>query len=460
MVRVILTGAEANRAYERAILGARHEIWAAFRRIDPDFLVTTEEASVLGPDWGSLITATLKRGVSMTLFLADFDPLACSEAHHDAHAARRRLMARAEEVGAADRLRIEVVCHPLRAGPWLRRAAVRPRSEGLAAELDRLAALSPEDRAARLADMPGLATHLAGLAGTRPRLRPLARPPIAGARHNHQLLVADRKVLIIGGPTLDPDAGDDGLRLMREGSSATDAQSHLENFAEIVAGRADPGTHRHLLRTLSAPGRMNRARRLDLRQDLRNAHLALARRAEDLIVIETGALTDPQMAEALAAAGQAQPDLGLIVLLPARQAAIAAARAACMMPPDFAAQDTALAGLARAFGPRFFAAEMLRPLGPGAQRLALFDRRAALVGSADLTPAAMERDTEAGLYIRTPREVGEIGQRVMAYWLNQTRTLAPMGGPGTVATWRTLAEAGNGRMRPYPLSAASSASGG
>lgn len=445
MVRVILTSNEANEAFERAFLQARSEVWAAFNYFDPDLELISPPGTRIGRSWSALIAATLRRGVHLHLFLPDADPFLAPAAHRANHASARRLQAEATALGVPNLLDIRILTHPARHGPLTYGTEWGRRRAAIAPELALLAAAEPGARLRALGDMPGLAPYLGAAAdGTKMALRALAHPPLAAARHHHQLLVADRHLLLVGGPGASTDPRGYGLRLMREGPSAADAQAHLEHFAAATAGQEDPGTQRHLLRTLSRRGgRLRRGPTWPLRQDIATAHVALARRAEDLIYIETRAFTDPELAAELAAVGRARPDLGLIMMLPEAP------------PADPAAQAQMLAQLVRAFGPRFFAGQMMGPLCQGGQRLTLFDRRAALVTSADLTPEALYRDTEAGLYVRTPREVNEIGSRAMAYWLMPQHAAAPVGGPATVALWRARAEQqqdrGDRRMRPYPL---------
>lgn len=436
-MRVILTSDEANEAFERAFLQARHEVWAALTHFNPDLPLISASGRRIGATWADMIADTLARGVRVSIALSEADPYMRPALHRTVHAAARRLRAQAEEKGVADLLEISVRSHPARENFWTRRAAWQIRKAAVRRELQRLGALDDTRRAQELADMPGLAPYVTGADGGT-ALRRLAHPPIDAARHHHQLLVADRHMLVLGGPDSDPLAGRYGLRLVRDGQSAADAQAHLEHFSDMAAGRHDVGTHRHLLRTLCSPGglfRRNPTR--NLKHDISSAHIALARRAENLIYIETRAFTDPELAQALALAGASRRDLGLIVLLPKEA------------PSDPDAQRQVLALLAKAYGPRFFAGQMLLPLCVGGQRLALFDKRAALVTSADLTPAALHRDTEAGLYVRTPREVNEIGSRAMGFWLALTRTPAPMDGPATVNLWRARAQQQGARMRPY-----------
>lgn len=445
MVRVILTSDEANEAFERAFLQARHEVWAAFNHLDPDLELVSQPGRRIGRTWNALVLALLKRGVQLRLFLPDCDPFLTPAAHRANHACARRLRAEATAQGLANLLDIQILSHPARYGPLTYGMEWHRRRTAVAPELAHLAAAEPEARRRALDDMPGLVPHLATSAhGAAPSLRIFAYPPLAAARHHHQLLVVDRRLLLIGGPDTSTGQRGYGLRLVRQGASVADAQAHLEHFAAAAAGREEPGSHRHLLRTLSRrASRLRRNPTWPLRQDIATAHVALARRAEDLIYIETRAFTDPKLAAELADMGRLRPHLGLILMLPEAP------------PPDPAAQAQVLARLTQAFGPRFFAGQMLVPLSPGGQRLTLFDRRAALVSSADLTPEALYRDTEAGLYIRTPREVNEIGSRAMAFWLMAQRVDAPGGGPATVELWRSRAERARDlaepRMGPYPL---------
>lgn len=450
-VRVFLTSEEAAGAFERLFLSARAELRMAMDLLDPEMPLHTAEGRTTGATWGDLVIATLRRGVSLQLIMPDPDPVLAPEAHRAAWTAFRLLLARARQAGLAERLDLRVTAHPARASLFARLVGRAERRRRAAKTLAALNARTPDARAAELLDMPGFARLLTKGDGSLRFGRRALLPAVNAARHHQQLVVADGRVMILGGFDPAPAAGSYGLRIQKEGPAVAEALAHLEHVLAVTAGAAEPLSQRRFLRTLSRPARRLRPTGAEpLRWEIATAHLALAQRARELIYVETRAFTDAALARAFAGAGQMRSGLGMILLLPEA-------------PTNDPAQTAALRILAAAFGPRLFVGRMVGARGreDTSQRLTLFDRRAAVITSADLTPAALARDTETGLYLRNGRDVAELSQRVMDHWLRPGRAARPGTPTDAVALWRRMAEEDAAlppgeratRVLPYPMPA-------
>lgn len=482
-VRLLLTAAEAYPELERMFLAAETEIWASFRIFDPRTRLRSAPARSVGRTWFDLIVHTLSRGVRIHLVLSDFDPIACADLHRGTWRSVRMLMAAAEIAGPDARLTVIPARHPAETGILPRLFFWRQIARRLRGAARELNALGRAERAAALRDMPGLAPRLiAGRDGRlRPRMRPI--PRIFPATHHQKLAVFDRRRLYIGGLDLDerrydtPDhdrpAGQTwhDVQLVMEGPVVAEAQAHLETFLDVTAGRSPPRPQRRLLRTLS------RQRRFaapffgpePLREEIGAATMMLARRAQGLIYLETQFFRDRKLAKVLARVGRENPNLGLILILPAA-------------PEDIAfdgndgldarfgeyLQARALRTLARGFGARLFVGGAAQPRnapppdrgGNGRDRLngaplvyihakvAIYDDRAAIVSSANLNARSLRWDTEAGVYINSSRDVQALRHRLVAHWLPQEADEALFRADlSAVAAWRGLALA-NARRRP------------
>lgn len=77
----LLTAAEAFPTFERLVLNAHTEVIASFRIFDPSTQLLSEEARTIGRDWADLLAHGLRRGVTVRLTLADFDPVMAPELH-------------------------------------------------------------------------------------------------------------------------------------------------------------------------------------------------------------------------------------------------------------------------------------------------------------------------------------------------------------------------------------------
>lgn len=447
----LLTGAEARTALEREFLHAEHEIRAAFPAFDPAAPLASPQGRAVGESWFDLIAHTLARGVRIHITLGDGDPLARAALHEGAWRAMRLLAGAGEAAGAPGLLRVVPALHPGEAG-LLARLLLWPLAlaRGIAAAR-RLNRHPPSGRDAALRDMPGLRAPLVARKDGSRRARLWPPPRLHPAMHHHKLAVFDRARLYLGGP--DPSAGGaltaamvQDIGLLVDGPAAAEAQAHLETFGDITAGRRPPGPGmRHIFRTLSRRRPRNLVHRgpEPLVQEIAIAHEHYARRARHLIYLEAPTFTDARFARHLARLAAANPDLGMILILPGPTGA--------GRGHGGFLQGRALRILRRAFHARIFIAGAPRPRedgrdDPACGRISIFDDVAAILAPAGGSGSGRNWDSEAGLLIPQPARVRLLARRVMARWLPEDAGPDLYDPPRAVSAWRAVA-AGNA-LRP------------
>lgn len=453
-LRILLTAAEAYPALEEAFLDARSEIWASFLVFDLSTRLRSARAKTVGRTWLHLMVHTLNRGVSVNFSISDVDTVGRADMHRSAVRHLRMFHAAAEMAVPGAKLVIRRSRHPCETGlgirVWLWPYVMRK----LYRISDQLNRMPDEHRRAALRDMPDLVRNLhTGPTGNlRPRL--LSLPKLFPLTHHQKLCVIDRKLLYIGGLDLDErrfdtplhrQAGDQtwhDLQLMLTGPVVTEAQAHLESFLDVTAGTTVPARPQHLLRTLSR----KRGRNLfnfgpkPLIDELRQAHYVLAERARSLIYIETQYFRDRALAHVLAGRARANPQLQMILILPAAPDDVAFERSRSLDARfGEALQASALRIVRRAFGSRLFVGSPAQPRkappvkgAPDHERrdqlygapliyvhakVSIFDDAAAIVSSANLNGRSLSWDTEAGVVLDAPNDVRELRHRVMAHWL-------------------------------------------
>ncbi len=506
---ILLTASEAYPAFERAVLEAQTEIWASFRIFDPATRLRTPEARAVGDTWFDLVAHTLRRGVTIHLAIADFDPIAKPSLHRGTWASLRKLWAAAEAAGPkAAPLRAVAALHPAVTG-FLPRAVCWPQATFCVSRTARwLNAQDPERRRAALRDMPGLADFLRVARDGTVRPRRWGMPRLHPATHHQKLAVFDRRRLYIGGLDLDERRWDtpehdrpgeetwQDLQLLVEGPVAAEAQAHLETFLDVTAGRTEPPPQRRLLRTLSRPRpwALGGFGPEPVTHEILDAHEMLAARARRLIYLESQFFRDTRLARRLARAGTENPELSVILILPAAPEEVAFGRAWGIDTRygEFL-QARCLRILDEAFGPRLFVGGAAQPRGrprwrsglpaqsgpegkdgpeefsgedspevgtEGAGRrllkgaslvyihakVSIFDD-AAIVSSANLNGRSMRWDTEAGVYLTDPQDVRRLRERVMLHWLPPDPDPRYLDPDRAVATWRLLALR-NARLPP------------
>lgn len=447
-VEILITAAEAYPAMERAFLSAKREIWAGYRVFDLHTRLRSPEAKEIGETWFDLILHTLKRGVAIHMAISDFDPVMAPRLHADTWRSMRAFIAAAELAGPEAKLDLVAAAHPTRVGrphralfwPWVRRR--------LQETVDRLNGLSPDQRDMRLRNMPGLHRHIEQAEDGRLRARKWPPADLLPVTHHQKLAVFDGETLCIGGLDLDERRYDDpdhrrrrdrtwhDVQIMVRGSAVVEeAQTHLRQFLKVTAGHSAPPPSKHLLRTLSRKRQVTTPFMgpKPLSRTLRAAHLRAIAEAERLIYLETQFLRDTGIAEALASAARAKPDLGLVVVLPAAPEDVAfdGNRATDARYGEYL-QACAIAKLRGAFGNRVMLMSPVRPekFDSGERdchagspiiyvhaKVSIFDERRAIVSSANLNARSMHWDTEAGIELTDPAQVRHLRDRAFGHWL-------------------------------------------
>lgn len=447
-VRILITAEEAYPEMERAFLNARRRILASYRVFDPTTRLRSREGRAVGHDWFDLIVHVLRKGVEIDLVISDFDPILAHELHCETWHAKRVLIAAAEVAGERARLRVTAAPHAARAGLLPRLLFWLPVLRRLGRRVERLNKLPARRRFRVLECSPGLWRHVRRLEDGRLALRWLPPPDLIPGSHHQKIAVFDDDILCIGGLDLDERRYDDkghhrrrdetwhDVQLMCRGPVVEEARRHLEGFLGVIAGnRPPPPAERRLLTTVS---RRRRRPILALspqpvRTTLSDAHHRLAREARRLIYLETQFFRSRPFARTLADAARANPDLGLILILPAAPEDVAFARATS---PDARLgeylQARAIGIVQEAFGDRLAVLSPVRPAAFDTEgrdtlegspiiyvhaKVSIFDDEAAIVSSANLNGRSFGWDTEAGVVLDDAEEVRRLRARVFRHWL-------------------------------------------
>ncbi|CUH38033.1 cardiolipin synthetase [Jannaschia seosinensis] len=475
-VRVFLTGSEAFPELERLFLNAKERVTLSFRIFDPSTRLHSPEAREIGEDWFDLVVHTLQRGVRIRIVVSDFDPVIRPDYHQRANRCVRQLIAAGEASGRPDLIHATAALHPARVG-WLPGLALWPSARAyLLKTVKGLNAAKEAARRRRLSELPRLRPYLRILRD-EVLLRPFSRPQLTPVTHHQKLALFDGEQLYIGGLDLNDRRYDTlehkkpghstwhDIQLLVRGPAAQDAETHLESFLDVVEGGRKPPETPHILRTLSAKRRIEipyMSPRI-IKTELADAHHAAARSSERLIYIETQFLRDRPFSRTLEREGRRNPNLNLIVILPAA-------------PEDVAFQDNdgsdarfgeylqarCVMKLQHAFGDRLFlgAPAQTRKAEPGGRgqlygapliyvhaKVSIFDDRQALVSSANLNGRSFKWDTEAGVKLERAEDVRHLRHRCMSHWLGGDVPDVFDDPARAVAAWRDRARA-NARRDP------------
>lgn len=494
-VEVLLTAGEAYPALERCFLAAKHEIWASFLVFDPMTRLRSPEGRAVGTTWFDLIVHTLRRGVAIRIVISDVDPIARAAMHRATWRSTRLLSAAAEVAGPEARLAVLPAMHASETG-LLPRIIFAPvilaRLYRTARWLNRL---DPVELEAARREIPGVTRRMVQRAdGTfRPRKWPI--PRLFPGTHHQKVAVFDREAVYIGGLDLNERRYDTprhdrpaeetwhDVQLLIRGPVALEAQEHLETFLAVTEGRADPPVLPKLLRTMSRKRRYS-ARWLGpmpVVSEIAAEHDRLIQDARELIYLESQYFRDPHLTRRLAEAGRKHPDLSLILILPGAPDELAfEGRDGLDVRIGEHYQARCIRKLEKAFGPRLFvggAAQRRRsrlrmvhdrdrlggaPMIYVHAKVSIFDRRAAIVSSANLNGRSLRWDTEAGVLLDQAEDVERLRGKVMAHWLPPDAGRWFFDPRRAVRAWRALAienarrspDQRSGFIMPYDLAAA------
>lgn len=424
---VLITAEEAWPAFERAVLAARSEIVAGFRVFDMATRLRSPEGLAVGADWFDLLADAVRRGVSVTLIVSDFDPVMATPLHELAWRTVRQGVALAEATDAEPgHVQVRAALHPARAGlvPWL---------SFLPAVLRRKW------------------TVLQNIDGVRRRrqavgLHPGELPEMYAVTHHQKLAVIDGETLYVGGLDLNERRFDtkdhaqparltwSDVQLILRGPEAQAARRHLLSFEAATSGMIRPPECAGIKRTLSAPRKiqMPYLSPHTCLSEIEEAHVTAFNTARRVIYAETQFLRSSVITDALIEAGRKTPELRAIFVLPALPEVVAFedhdgldARYGLSLQRD------CVLSLQEAFGDRVTFASPVQP------RLAARDGKEVLsgspivyvhskvlirdddygmVGSANLNGRSMRWDTEVAVEITKPDHVDLLRNKVLRHW--------------------------------------------
>ena len=471
----LITAAQGFPALERLVSDARDEVFLSFRIFDPETQLRLPNLQARGlSTWTDLLAEVARRGVSLRILLADFDPLFTADLHR---LAWRSAQSIEDAVGGDTR----VLCapHGQEAGP-LWHLLMRGR---IKRAMDSLRSRDPGDLT------PVEQTILRGSTVLRP------------VTIHQKFAVADGRVSVIGGLDInerrfdthdhDRPADETWHDVSMQVADDRFGAALRYHFAQSWNGALDCGaspsdgdpTHLDipaprrleepaLVRTLSAPcrgaGRLSPENRIAEHEDTLITAIGGAR---DSIYIETQFLRHKPIADALVQAAGRNPDLNLIALMPPfAERVLFNSDHGWDARHAHALQVRALTRIRDAFGPRAALVAPARPiaaddLGPslhGAEpiyvhsKVTLIDDAFGLVGSANLNGRSLRWDTEASVRFRTPETVADLRAQLAAKWLGDAARDVDI---TRAANWQDAAErnaqrapeARVGFVLPYPL---------
>ena len=424
---VLITAEEAWPALERAVMEAEHDIIAGFRIFDMRTRLRSPGARAIGETWFDLLADALRRGVRIRLVVSDFDPVIATELHELSCQTKRQAGA-LWEIARPQPGQLQVISdlHAAEAGmlPWL---ALLP-----------VTVLKWRER---LRQIRGMRRKLQAV-----RLDPDRLPGLFPVSHHQKLAVIDDQVLYIGGldmnerrwDTVDHDRRADqtwsDVQILTRGPEAQQARLHMDEMLDVTGGVTEPTPLPDIRRTMSAPRRVQfpfLSPRTVL-NEIETDHLKAFERARHLIHIETQFLRSSVIADGLARAARANPDLGLIVILPALPDNVAFDGSTAMDARfGMARQAEAIARVQDAFGeratfaspvqPRFASRDSTQVLAGSPviyvhNKVLVVDDDFALVGSANLNGRSMHWDTEAALRITARERVAALRAGLFRHW--------------------------------------------
>jgi phosphatidylserine/phosphatidylglycerophosphate/cardiolipin synthase-like enzyme len=467
--RILVTAHQAYPEFERLCLSARSEIVMGFRIFDPFTRLRSTDALEFGQTWLDLIEHLLKRGVRIELTIADFDPVARPDAHRETWTSIRAIHKAGESSGRPDLLNARAAMHPARLG-YLPRLLLWPRALiELQKTARRLNDLAPSERETYLHEAPRLSRMLRDRNGhLATRIWPM--PELIPATHHHKLAVIDGEVLYIGGldlnerrydsPEHDRDAEETwhDVQLTVRGPVAGEARQHLQCF-ETVAGGAKTPHLPNLLRTVSRRCRLPLLRMSPkpYLTEIADAHADCTVRARRLIYLETQYFRDTAYARQLARQARENPDLRLLLILPAAPEEVAFdANPSIDAKYGEYLQAKCVKLVTEAFGDRVFigspAQRRRAPTGGrttlyGApiiyvhSKVSIFDDNLALVSSANLNGRSFRWDTEAGLALSDADHIRDLWRICARQWLGWQVPEDWLSPENAVPVWREIAQA-------------------
>ena len=456
--KVLITAEEAWPAFERAVLNAKSEIVAGFRIFDLRTKLRSPEARAVGDDWFDLIAHIAQRGVVFDLTISDFDPVFGTSLHELTWATVRYGIALKEVIGEhAENVNIRAHLHPAKAGtlPWL---AFLP--SGLKRQTDEMSKLNPARRARQAIG-----------------LRDGSLPQLNTVTHHQKLAVIDGEQLYIGGLDLNERRWDtqkhdlpasktwSDVQVLMRGPEAQEARAHLKIFGAACEGKEPPSKARHIKRTLSTPRQIQFPflSPKSALTEIEDAHLQAFKTAQYLIHIETQYFRSSRIADALAAVAKRNPELNLLIILPALPEELSVeGNDGLDMKYGLALQKSALDAITDAFGARLTLATPVRPVlalretdqtlcgSPTIHvhnKVLVIDQSYAMIGSANLNGRSLRWDTEVAVETRKAEHVAHARQKLLQHWWFDPLPMTAQA-PETLHPWWQDSIQRNGVARP------------
>lgn len=471
----LITAAEGFPALERLAASAEEELLLSFRILDPKTRLRAEELTEMGLEtWADLIAWLSRRGVRIRILIADFDPIFTSGLHRNAWVCAS---------GFADVVQgdAQVIC-----APHSQRAGMAWRMIMLRKIYRTLAKLRGEDSSLLTPVQRHMLKH-------QPILRPVTL--------HQKFAIADRSRVVIGGldvnerryDTPDHDCAAEetwhdvtvaltdkdfagalcahfadcwNAALEDEAPSLANDSTHMD-----IGTRPQSRSDLKLLRTFSLPRCgafcMAPAARITEHE---SAHLKLFAEAEDQIYIETQFLRHTPLTKALCQAAEREPDLQLMLILPAApERVLFEGDRSLNARHAHGLQVKQIDRLRAAFGDRM---ALMTPAQPRPARedepelnraapvylhskVTIVDRKVAIVGSANLNGRSLRWDSEASVLARDPDFAGDLQDRLAAKWLRDRGDGVDL---DRAASWNRIAKEEQARspaqrkayLLPYP----------
>lgn len=473
----LITASEMFPALEKLVLSAQSEVLLAFRIFDASTKLRSPEAKDLDlTSWADLFAHTAKRGVTLRLLLADFDPVFAADLHRAAWISAGRFAARIN-----DAPNVEIICalHDCTPAPlWSQVFAPQIRK-----------------RRALLRAKPH--EHL-----TQAQLRALKGPYQLRPITLHQkFALIDQTTAIIGGIDVDERRWDDhdhdqrpedtwhDVSMLVSGGITADLRRHFSqcwdrardgcgtvfsasvspvknpldqsdsNTLKTSESQDKPTTHSRmsLLRTVSthAKGPFRFGPVTQIREH-ETAHLDAFAKAKRSIYIETQFLRHMPLAHALAERAKEVPDLNLILVLPTEPERVIFGGSTGMDARHAQAlQMRCLALLRRAFEDRLAVVSPAQPrpapngtpmpvAGSGIiylhSKVTLVDDQVGIVGSANLNGRSLTWDTEASVRFHDPKVIQDLRKRLANKWLGDIQQQTDPRGFEQAVFWNNAAK--------------------
>jgi hypothetical protein len=489
-----LTAEEAWPAFERHVLSARRRVVAGFRVFDPMTLLRSDEGREIGRDWFDLLVHVLRQGVRFDLILSDFDPIIAPDMHRQTWYSMRIFAAIREAAGPGALICVIPALHPAEAGT-IAELALWPKVRQEVHDVrDWLNGMSPEERGAAFADLPGTRPWLRLGEDGQAETHGARSPELHPASHHHKIAVIDGEVLYVGGLDLNPRRYDTkrhhraaketwhDVQVSVRGAVAGTAEAHLDGLLDVVAGRAEPVAEENGFRTTLSrvrPTWVSLAPEI-VRRSIADTHMERVAAAGRLLYFESQFFRDRELADAIARRAEEAPDLEVLMILPAAPEVVAFDKRD-KLDARFGEylQAQCVRQVMDAFGDRaYFASPAQKRAADGRlavegdrstfhgaplvyvhAKVSVFDRRATLVSSANLNSRSLHWDTEAGLFVEDAAFARHVIGRSLRHWLPETE-IDPAG--PLVAAVRDQAELDaarqpenrSGYLLPYDVSKA------